>query len=112
MNKIFIEGRVAGSPRTGTSGKGKDYLSFSVSDYQGKDYGSQYINVFVSGKAVEWIKVDRGDCVSVTGKLSIKKDEKYGVQVTVFAENVTNWNREVGRFEDSSPGRRDADVPF
>lgn len=114
MNRITVEGRVAGEPRTGTTAKGIAYTSFSLADYQGKEYGVQYINVFVSGKMVEWVKLEKGTCISVHGKLSLKKDEKYGVQATVFVERLTNWNEEVNRFSDDSKSTAadDVDIPF
>ena len=49
MNRITVEGRVAGEPRTGTTAKGIAYTSFSLADYQGKEYGVQ-ATVFV-----EWL---------------------------------------------------------
>ncbi len=116
-NYVTIEGRVGNEPKRGTTKNGKEYLSFSVGDYQGKEYGTQYFNCMIIGKSVEWTDISKGTCVSVHGKMSVKKDEKYGNQITVFADRVTNWNDEVYRFDDSGSRegksvRETADCPF
>lgn len=112
-NFVTVDGRVAGEVKRGTTKAGKEYLSFSVADYQGKEYGTQYFNCLIIGRQVEWTDIEKGTCVSVHGKMTVKEDEKYGKSMTIFCDRVTNWNEEVDRFSDSPKSVREtADCPF
>ena len=108
MNSITAHGKITKNGVSGgTTKDGKEYLRFSISDYQGKDK-TQFFNVFVSGGSAKYFSGEAGDTVVVYGKLSIEESEKYGKNITIFANSVSNVS------SSGSPKKKteDDDLPF
>lgn len=116
LNEIRIRG-YAGKDMKMREGKKGDYATFSVGVSRGKDRETDWFNVFVSGKQVDWIDVCKGDLVEVKGRLSFSKSEKYGMSATIFAdsyggvENCSNWESSNGNGHAKSE-ESDEDIPF
>ena len=108
MNSITAHGKITkNGVKWGETKDGKEYCRFSISDYLGKEK-TQFFNVFASGFAAKYFKGDAGDTVVVYGKLQMEDSEKYGKQITIFANSI-------GSLSPSGESRKkteDDDLPF
>lgn len=96
MNSITAHGKITkNGVKGGETKDGKEYIRFSISDYQGKDK-TQFFNVFASGYAAKYFTGDVGDTVVVYGKLAIEDSEKYGKNITIFANSISNCSSNGG----------------
>lgn len=93
-NFIVIDGRVTTDPNRKKSVVGNDYLSFSVSDFEGGETNYYGVTYFVTGKDK---KVSKGDLVRIDGRLKVKKNQGE-TSLIINAYRVKNLESNASRF--------------
>lgn len=116
-NEIRLRGYAGGDMKIG-NGKRGDYATVSIGVSRGKDKETDWFNVYIAGKQLEWVDIRKGDLVEVKGRLSINNSEKYGKSITVFAdpyggvENISQWGQNDADRGTTSASEDDSDIPF
>lgn len=73
MNRIFISGRLGGTPELKMMQNNRTYTSFSVAVYNGKDRDPIWVPVVAFQKVAEFIcqYFSKGDPIEVIGRLKV-----------------------------------------
>ena len=105
MNLVILTGRMTKSPEIKYTENKKAHLSFSLAVDDGKDKDGNkrtcFINCGAWGKTAEIIDqyFNKGDPITVVGKLSVRSYEKDGQKKTFTEVNVETFEFQMGKKE-------------